>query len=132
MLTRRDLLFSSAFASRLRADGDAAQTSQVTDAMERELRQLTDAVQALHRATSSADLAQIRDKQRVYFKTNERFPEFIDVGLRVWERLYDWHIDNQLPLKVVRASDGRLEMEVMSTLVLLKWEMGENEIGQPY
>ena len=134
MLTRRDLLFSGALAPRLRADADdrAQQNSQATDAVERGIRQLTDAVRELHHATSSSDLTEIRNRQRTYFKANQKFPDYIDVGLRVWERLYDWHIENQLPLRMARLPDGRLEMEVMSTLAVLKWELGENEIGQPY
>ena len=33
-----------------------------------------------------------RTQQRHFFRLNQRFPQCIDVGIRVWERMQDWHI----------------------------------------
>lgn len=56
----------------------------------------------------------------------------IDVGILVWERIYDWHLGNNLPLKTSRALDGRMEMEVMLTALVLRADIADTQIGVPY
>ena len=134
MLSRRDLIFSGAFASSLRP-ADALQPSSQGGsdaAIEKALHEVRDALKDLRRAAPSAEVAEIRDKQRTHFRANQKFPDFIDIGIRVWERLADWHVDNHLPLKVDRAADGRMQMELMFTTLVLKSDMSETQIGVPY
>ena len=38
-----------------------------------------------------------------FFRLNQRFPECIDVGIRVWEQMQDWHIRHLRPLNINRA-----------------------------
>ena len=79
-----------------------------------------------------AELTDIRDKQRAYFKANQKFPDYIDIGVRVWERMYDWHIATLQPLKISRAADGHLQIEVMLTTLLLRTDVADTFIGVPY
>ena len=134
MLSRRDLILSGAFASRLSPEPPQRGSGQNLDtsSIESGLNEVRDALRNLRRLTPSSEVAEIRDKQRTYFKSNQKFADFVDVGLRVWERLYDWHLDNQLPLQIARTPDGRMQMQVMLTTVVLKWELTDTQIGLPY
>jgi hypothetical protein len=83
-------------------------------------------------APSWQTVDQIRERQRTFLRVNQRFPDRIDVGVRIWERMYDWHILNQRELKIGRAADGRLEMEFMFTGLVLRTDFPDLEIGVPY
>jgi hypothetical protein len=130
MLTRRDLFLSGAFASSLRP---AAQTSSSSDsaAIAKVLTDIRDTLQSFKHAGFTQDMTEIRQRQQAHFKINQKLPDFIDVGLLVWERLYDWHLDNKVPLKVTRVGD-RFEMEMMLITVVLRHDIADNQIGLPY
>ena len=131
MLTRRDLFLSGAFASSLRPA--AAQNSSAGDSgvTQKGFADIRDALVSLKHAPLTRDMIDIRQKQRMHFKINQKLPDFIDVGLTVWEGLYDWHLDNQIPLKVTRVGD-RFEMEMMLIMVVLRHDLGDTQIGIPY
>jgi hypothetical protein len=40
----------------------------------------------------AADVALIRQARRTYLKTAGKFPEYLDVGIDVWEGLIDWYV----------------------------------------
>jgi hypothetical protein len=63
---------------------------------------------------------------------NQKFPNFIDIGITVWERLYMWHLENKIPLKAGRTPEGRMEMELMFTTLVLRADVAEFLIGTPY
>jgi hypothetical protein len=136
MLSRRDLILTGAFASSLRpADAAAQRTAATSDSgIGQDLDQIRDALRDLRGGglTVSPEITDIREKQRTHLKINQKIPDYIDVGVRVWEHLYDWHLQNHLPLKVSRASDGHAEMEVMLTTLILRSDIPEAMIGVPY
>jgi hypothetical protein len=135
MLSRRDLIFSGALASRVRpASMLKAQSNPQSPCSDDgpALREIRDALRDLRRTTVSSDLTDIRERQRTHFKINQKLPDCIDVGIRVWERIYDWHLENTLPLKISRAVDGRMEMEVMLTALVLRADIADAQIGVPY
>ena len=80
----------------------------------------------------SQDIMQIRSQQRTFLKTNQKFPDFIDVGIDVWERLHDWHIKNRQPLTVLRTNDGHYGMPFMATTLLLRTEQTAGYISWGY
>ena|SRR5436190_9352366 len=120
MFTRRDLLLgvpAAAAARDLSAD---------------DLRPIAGALNALRHLTPSADIDTIKERQHTHFRINQKFPNYLDLGFSVWERVYTWHLENHLPLNVKRAPDGHLEMEFMFTALVLKWDMADPMIGMPY
>ena len=56
----------------------------------------------------------------------------IDVGIRAWESMQEWHIRHLRPLNINRAGDGRWQMDFIMSVLVLKHELPENEVGQPY
>jgi hypothetical protein len=136
MLSRRDLILSGAFASSVGPANAAAQRSAASNdsAIEQELRAIRDTLKDLRGGglTVSAEVTDIRERQRTHLKAYQKIPDYIDVGVRVWERLYDWHLENHLPLRVVRTGDGHVEMEVMLTTLILRSDIPDAQIGVPY
>lgn len=135
MLSRRDLIFSGTLASSLHpVDAQAGQRSSQGDREDetQALHEIRDALLRTNRLTPSADIADIREKLRQHFKLNQKFPDYIDIGVQVWDRLYTWHLENRDALKVSRTAEGRMEMEFMFTTLLLRADYPENGISSPY
>jgi hypothetical protein len=136
MLSRRELIAGGAAVHMARGDAAAAQrTSGEPD------RDSANALAGI--AQTLADIRsqyvittpvynQLRDRQRQFYRLNQRFPECIDVGIRAWESMQEWHIRHLRPLNINRGGDGRWQMDFIMTVLVLKHELPENEIGQPY
>jgi hypothetical protein len=82
-----------------------------------------------HTAETSSELARIREQQRIFLKANQKFPDFIEIGIGVWESLFDWHVRHQQPLSVARNAEGRYTMSVTFSTLVLRPEMAENYVG---
>jgi hypothetical protein len=77
-----------------------------------------------------ADL--LRQEQRRFLKASGKFPDYIDVGLDVWERMYDWHVRNLQNLAISRTAEGRYSMVYALTTLVLRHDMSGNYIGLGY
>ena len=77
----------------------------------------------------SPELARIRDQQRTFLRANQKFPEFIEVGVTIWENVVDWHIRHQQPLSVSRNAEGRYTMAVGFTTLILRPELSDSYVG---
>src|SRR3954469_14246251 len=42
-----------------------------------------------------AEIASIRQQQRVFMRATQKYPDFIEVGIDIWESVYDWHVKHQ-------------------------------------
>ena len=82
-----------------------------------------------HAVQTSPELARIRDQQRVFLKANQKYPDFIEVGVSVWENVVDWHIRHQQPLSVSKSAEGRYIMAVGFTTLILRPELSDNYVG---
>ena len=77
----------------------------------------------------SPELARIREQQRVFLRANQKFPDYIEIGIGVWESICDWHVRHLLPIQVTRTPDGRYAMPVMLTNLVLRPEQAESFVG---
>jgi hypothetical protein len=82
-----------------------------------------------HAVQTSPELARIRDQQRVFLRANQKYPDFIEVGLGVWETVVDWHVRHRQPLSVSRSAEGRYIMAVGFTTLILRPELSDNYVG---
>ena len=82
-----------------------------------------------HAAQTSPELARVRDQQHVFLKANQKFPDYIEVGVAVWESVVDWHIRHQQPLAVSRSVEGRYIMAVGFTTLILRPELSDHYVG---
>ena len=109
----------------------AAQRGDNTEALSRAVDDLRQTIQANYNNPWRV-IAQVREQQRVWMRANFRYPDFIDIGIDVWEALYDWHVRFQQPLNVARQQDGRYVMTFMFTTFVMRPDQLPNYIGPPY
>ena len=132
MVDRRSLLNGTLFSG-LAALSPAQQSRTSTQddrdelAVARAIDNLNATVQ--HAVQTSPELARIRDQQRVFLKANQKYPDFIEVGVSVWENVVDWHIRHRQPLAVSKSAEGRYIMAVGFTTLILRPELSDNYVG---
>jgi hypothetical protein len=81
------------------------------------------------RLAVSPELERIREQQRLFLKSNHKFPDFIEIGIDVWESVYDWHVRHHQPMTAARTADGRYVMTVMFTMLILRPDQATNYVG---
>lgn len=81
--------------------------------------------------TSSA-AEKLRDQMVVFLRANNKYPDYIDVGIQVFHAMYDWHIHNRLPLVVGRSADGRYGLGFMFSQLILRVDAVPDFIGIAY
>ena len=80
-------------------------------------------------ATVAASIGQIRQQQRVFIRANQKYPDYIEVGLGVWEDVYDWHVRYQQPITAARLADGRYALSFMFTNLILRPDQAFEFVG---
>ena len=61
-----------------------------------------------------------------------QFPDFIEVGIDVWESVMNWHVRTRQRAEVQRTADGRYSIAVFQTNLVLRYDVSNNYIGTPY
>jgi len=74
----------------------------------------------------------IRSQQKTFLKNRGKFPDFIDIGIDVWENLTDWFVMAGQKPEAGRMQDGRYGMTFMLTTLVLRHDMTGNYIGLGY
>jgi hypothetical protein len=146
-MERRNLMGGSLAAglAALVAAGDApgasaAPAAAAAAAQQRDCNDeaVADAVQGVQRAVETLHggawtvIRKVREQQRIWLRANHRFPDFIEVGIDVWDGLYDWHVRYQQPIGMTRATDGRYVITFMFTTFLLRPDMLPDYVGPPF
>lgn len=133
MIERREVVSGGLLGlTALVAGGDSVDAAQSSG--EDTARALAQIREVLERRLSApfAELSEIRRQQREFLKASQKFPDFIEIGLEVWERLYDWHIRNQVAPVIERRGDGRYTMAFMFTTLVLRPELMDSYVGFGY
>jgi hypothetical protein len=65
-------------------------------------------------------------------KGSNKFPDFIDIGIDIWERLIDWHVKYQQRLAISRMADGRYSMPFFVTTLVLRPDMSGSYMSLGY
>ena len=108
-------------------DGDQRVASAVLD-LRRSLEQQYQAQQQGPWAGVNA----VRRQQHDWLKSAQKYPDFIEIGIGVWDNLYDWHVRHQQPINMTRLTDGRYAMAFMFTTLLLRPDMAAEFVGYPF
>ena len=77
-------------------------------------------------------VSRVRQQQRTWLTATRKFPDFLEIGLDVWDNVYDWHVTYQQPLNVTRLADGRYAMAFMFTTLLLRPDQSPDFVGYPF
>ena len=125
MVGRRDMLGSGLLAGLGGAFGESPAVEPAA-AIDR-LRTLNE--RSSTPSTASASIASIRQQQRTFIKSHDKYPDFIEVGLGVWEEVYDWHVRYQQPITAARLADGRYVIGFMFTNLILRPDQALDYVG---
>src|SRR5688572_20667769 len=88
------------------ADAEAAVAQAGDDALVAgAVNGVRDAINNLH-AGAWGRINQIREQQRIWLRANHKYPDFIEVGVGVWDAMYDWHVRYQQQVNMTRSADG--------------------------
>jgi hypothetical protein len=135
MVERRDLVgggLVAGIAAMMAPEAEAAaQRGDNTEALSRAVDDLRQTIQSNYNNPWRV-IAQVREQQRTWMRAHYRYPDFIDIGVDIWEALYDWHVRFQQPLNVARMPDGRYVMSFMFTTFVMRPDQMPNYIGPPY
>ena len=119
---------AAGIASSVGAASSAAQRDDPTD--DRTAAAVDQLRVAIERSIAvSPELAPIREQQRAFLKANHKFPEFIEVGIGVWESVCDWHVRHRLPIEILRNAEGRYTIAVIGTTLVLRPEQADGFVG---
>lgn len=77
-------------------------------------------------------IPKLREAYTLFWKTNGKFPEFVEVGSDVFYDIYDYHVKQRLPIPVNRLNDGRMAITFMYTQLLVRVDQSANFIGVPF
>lgn len=140
MVTRRALLTTGVTAtawgtqpsesSGQGRDGDP-RLAGVVDALRGVLVEL----RTMNRGAFTGDFpagAKLRETMVPFLRSQQKYPDFVDVGYEVFHQVYDWHVRNQLEMSVGRSADGRYGILFQFTRVMLRTDVTPDYIGVPY
>jgi hypothetical protein len=142
MISRRELLATSV-AGGLVSNAEPAEAHEAAQQQEiaGHLRTIALNIADLDRTMGGAWLSnrvvfgladKVRAQYETFFRTHQKFPDFLEVGLSVFLDVYDWHIKNRQQLLISRGAEGRYQMQFMFTTLILRGEHDGGYIGIPY
>jgi hypothetical protein len=131
MVSRREVITGGIVGSLAKAPEAHAEAVQQDREMLKEIKGSIDGVQgSLDRAFNTLSLSAGPIEQ--FLRSNGKFPDFCEVGARVFYDVYDWHIRNRQQLVVLRQADNRYTIQFMFTTLILKYENQIDFIGYPF
>jgi hypothetical protein len=140
MLSRRELI-AAGMASGLTSDETAGAAPATQPGEAEALREISQKLDDIESTLSEGMLsnrvvyglaAKVRAQMEAFFKTNQKFPDFIDVGIAVFHDVFDWHVKNRQQVNLTRGPDSRYWLQFMFTTLIVRAEYAENYIGIPY
>ena len=139
MIERRDVVGGglvaglAALVTPAPAEAEAAQNGspQLVEAVDELRDTLREQLEAA-RTHPWRGVALVREQQRTWIRSTQKYPDFIEVGLDVWDSLHDWHVHFRQPINMARMNDGRYVMVFMFTTIILRPEQMPTYVGLPY
>jgi hypothetical protein len=127
MFSRRALL-SGGFVATTSASVSASDDTTLLIEIRDELRSLRPTCQL----PSCAEIEQIRAQQRSFLRARHKLPDFVDVGIDVWERAYEWLVSTRQPADIVRLPEGRNGLRFITTMLVLRPDASGGFVGFGY
>jgi hypothetical protein len=103
-------------------DGDGERVAAALDRLREQLRS----------EQAFAEIAAVREAQKVFLRQNGKMPDFIDVGSDLWFAAYDWHVRWQQPIAIGRDANGRTTLQLLQTALVLRPESVASYLSLPY
>ena len=144
MITRRSVLTGATMGGLLGSlaphnDVEAAEPQNVATmspesvaAIQTVARAVTTLKDEVRRQTTFFELDAVRVPIQLFLRNTGKFPDFIEVGIDIWQQIYDWHVRMQQPFTIARSTEGRYTIVLMATLCIMRTELPPSYIGAPY
>jgi hypothetical protein len=114
----------------------AAPAPAAAEAAEEEDKLVAKSIDDLRRAYEqqlrAPNIDDVRRALREFLKSHQKYPDFLEVGVGVWEALYDWHVKHQQPIVARMLADGRYGITFMFTTVIMRPDQPDVYMGYPY
>ena len=127
MIARRELLASTMMSSMLGGGADVTE-KQASDM----IAAIKDLKTTLDNHYAFNEIEQVRRRMVEYFRSQAKFPDFIEVGVNLWMQAYDWHVRHMQQLNVGRDQTGRYTLSFMATTLILRPDVDANFMSNPY
>jgi hypothetical protein len=117
------------------AAGASGQDVTAEREIARTLREIRDELVAMRRDMASSrmptspSIAVIRRNQRQFLKSNQKFPDYMEIGAGVWDDLVDWHVRTLRQVNITQRADGRYTMPFLQTHVILRVDYDDETVG---
>lgn len=140
MLTRREVIAGGVVGSLATspAAAEAVAQDQNYGPELREIRSsISTATSSIARSLDGPSLAhgpvpKLRALMEQFLRTNNKWPDYIDIGTAIFYDMYDWHVRNRQQLVITRGVDNRYTMQFMFTTLVLRQESEASFIGHAY
>ncbi len=137
MIARRQMLEHGVFGGLMGAMlPRAAAAAESEQPPEREMQVVANSIDRLTAALKAQrafdELNTIRDAQKAFLRANAKYPDFVEVGIDLWQSVYDWHVKWQQPMSIGRDSAGRYTLAFMFTTLILRPDTTGTFLGVPY
>jgi hypothetical protein len=139
MVQRRSVIAGTVLGGALSAlsmPAEAAGSQAAGQTSDRLLEEVARAVRTvrdeIERQYTFWEIAAVRDQQRTFLRANGKFPDFIEVGSDVWQRVYDWHVRFQQPIALGRTAEGRYTILLLATNLVMRPDLAPGFMGVPY
>ena len=126
------LLASLAPAAAAEPAGVAAAQRGSEEAIQDVTKAIRDLRDEMKRQTDFWELASLRDPIRMFLRTSGKFPDFVEVGVDIWQQVYDWHIRHLQQPTIGRNAEGRYTIMLMATMLVMRVEAQPTFIGIPF
>lgn len=135
MVQRRDMFgggLVAGIAALMAAEpAAAAQRDSESTAVARAVQDVRDAIAAADSGYWRA-VTRIRAQQNTWMRANHSYPDFIEIGIAVWDSLHDWHVRYQHPMTITRTDAGRYVTSFMFTTLILRPDLEAEHVGTPF
>jgi hypothetical protein len=153
MVTRREVMTSGALGALSAAvDGRTGVEMAATEAAgsavsqspelisAQALREIADDIAAVRRLMRDAfigptvahgALVEVRRQFGIFLKSNQKYPDYCEIGPAIFTDLYDWHVRYQQPIEISRV-DNRTAIRFMFTWLILRPEQADTFVGIPF
>jgi hypothetical protein len=143
MLDRRNVIGGAmaGLTGLLAADAPVAAAQRDSSQRESDM-QIAEAIDRLRRTIEDqfdpcelgrcVHLSRLQQVQRTFLQSRHKYPDFIEVGPDVWDRVLDWHVKQHVATDARRLADGRYVMTYRFTTLLLRPEQTPDYVGSPF
>ena len=76
-------------------------------------------------------IVRLRSDMETFLRGNNKFPDYVEVGVAIFWEIYDWHVRYRQEITVTRDLAGRYALRFMFTQLILRPDQDRNYVGVP-